>query len=100
MSPSTSSQWLRTGDPPFVEVPKRSKAFHDGGGKPNGRMPVAGELNSFEEAIRQKENWALKIVENPSLVDKWTKEAGLPDHSLVEAMLQSVHSLVLGQTLS
>jgi hypothetical protein len=84
-------RWLRTGDPPPVEAPQQTTGIDDDDAGQDDRdehMPDTSELEAFEEAVRHKEHWALKMVQQTGLIEKWAREAKLPDHTLVNALLQ------------
>jgi hypothetical protein len=53
------------------------------------------ELQAFAGAIRDKEEWYAKILDQKDLAKKWAEEAQLHDHPDLDALIRSDSSTVL-----
>jgi hypothetical protein len=68
---SPLTKFFRIGDPPPVIIPGRDDVAPG---------PDAEQLKAFAQAVREKECWYRKILEQKGLVEKWVAEAQLPEH--------------------
>jgi hypothetical protein len=93
-----SKQFYRTGPLPRVEIPGVS-APPEHVGPTDGNTDAEADTQSgvpyvrlrkqdaFADAVRQKERWYFKILEQKELAKKWMDEAGLPDTPQVQALI-------------
>jgi hypothetical protein len=70
-SRSSPTKFFRVGDPPLVIIPGREDVIPG---------PDAEHLKAFAQAVREKECWYRKVLEQKGLVEKWVAEAQLPEH--------------------
>jgi hypothetical protein len=89
-------KFLRIGDIATIHRTKRdawtTSDSEDGG---NLEDIESEDLKAFADAVRRKEQWYFKIIDQDDLAKKWTKEARLPEHPHVNALIRWALGVVL-----
>jgi hypothetical protein len=95
-----SKQFYRTGPLPKVKIPGASAPLAPENVEPtDGNTDAEADTqvvpsyvrlkkqDAFADAVRQKERWYFKILEQEELAKKWMDEAGLPDTPQIQALI-------------
>jgi hypothetical protein len=86
-SSPVSHKFFRVGDVTAGRVPKQS-VVDDDGSAVEDTIVDSQYLAAFGDAVRGKEGWYTKILEQRNLAAKWVEEAQLPDDPLVHGLIR------------